>query len=167
MSGLKKNKEHSKVTEKFCQCFTKHIAKYSVLNEDLLWIIRRLSRKGFLDLKYFFSCLDELKIAKSIKLKDCWIAYSNLILDSNKKLKNYVNNPDVLYDVRSRDLEKLFPIFHKDILEKIRKGEKKRYSYDDSRVLLSEILPLFNPEHLIIRDVLEHFSTKELNKFCT
>lgn len=158
---------YRKKAENFSKCVSKYLAMYSELNSQLYSTMKdSLARNGLFHRKHFNRCKEELKRAKSIQLNKCWITYFDLLVQSNKKIKNFVNNKDVLDDLKSRDLEELFPNYKNFILEKIEKGQKKRRSYDNSRSLLPESVPVFNPGHLVVRDVLDCLSSKDLEQFC-
>lgn len=118
--------------------------------------------------KYFNRCKKELLRAKTTKPKNCWISYYSVLVGDKKKLKNYAGNRDLIDDLRNSDWLQKFPVYGVSMFRNLRKGLAKRKLFDKSAVLLSDsCLPLLNPTHLIIRDVLECIlSNNDLKKFC-
>lgn len=89
------------------------------------------------------------------------------MVGSKRSLKNFAGNQDLIEDFKNNDCSKMFPIYSASMPKNIEKGIKRREVFDKSSVLLSINLPIFNPNHLIIRDVLDCItSTKDLIKFC-
>lgn len=115
---------------------------------------------------YFSKCVDELDVAKNTKLEYCWVTFYNLLVDDRKSLKNYAGNADLIEAFENSDYSKKFPIYEAEMGRKMRKGRKRRKLFDESSVLLSDCLPITNPSHLIVRDILDCLGTKELAKFC-
>lgn len=83
-------------------------------------------------------------------------------------MKNYAGNIDFLNEYKNIDLFKKFPIYGTQIQERMSKGFERREIFDKSCTLLSDCLPIFNPTHLVVRDILDYVtSKKDLLTFCT
>lgn len=116
---------------------------------------------------YYKQCQEELLLAKTKKIPDCWISFYNILVDSKKKLKNYAGNGDLIEDFINNFCMEKFPIYGISMVENFDKGIKRRNLFDKSANLLADCLPIFNPTHLIVRDVLDCvLNKKDLLKFC-
>lgn len=144
-----------------------HIAKLQKLDIPVHEVIlKKISETRGLK-NYYDLCKKELKHLKKTKLDNCWITYYNLLVDDKKSLKNYAGNKDLIKDFKGSDCLKRFPIYGASIDENLKIGIKKRKLFDESCVLLSKCLPIFNPNHLVIRNVLDCITgKKDLSKFC-
>lgn len=117
--------------------------------------------------EYFLECTQELTLAKSTRPSNSWITFFDLLTDNRRKLKNYAGNEDLLSDFDRSDYLKKFPIFGNSMQQNVAKGLKRRELFYEAAELLSDCLPVFNPTHLVIRDVLDQLlSTKDLSKLC-
>lgn len=144
-----------------------HLAKLKTLNISIHPVILDAISDETKYKDYFNQCEEELLRAKNIKIRNCWITFYNLLLDGRKKLKNYAGNEDLVEALENNDYEKEFPIYGAAMEENVKKGIKRRKLFDRSTILLSDYLPIFNPTHLIIRDMLDCvLSKKNLSKFC-
>lgn len=108
------------------------------------------------------ACVRELERAKDTKLKNSWVTYLDLLVHSGTKMKNYAGNEDLVRDFE----EDKFPIYGERMGNNVRKGVRRRAVFDESSVLLSECLPIFNASHLIVKDVLDCVPTRDLFKLC-
>lgn len=116
---------------------------------------------------YFKKCTKELTLAKSTKIENSWITFFDVLVDGRRKLKNYAGNKDLVESFESSKCKKKFPIYGKQMKKNMEKGIKKRELFDESSILLSSFLPVFNPDHLILRNILDCvLSTKDLSKLC-
>lgn len=116
---------------------------------------------------YFEKCQQELMLAKTIRLRDSWLTFYSLLVDDRKKLKNYAGNRELIDDFKNSDCAKIFPIYGNMMTDKVNSGIKRRELFDRSAEKLSACLPIFNPTHLIVRDVLDCIlSKKDLAKLC-
>lgn len=153
-------------TPRIWKILLEHIAKLQVLGLKV--------NSGFYDTicqwdkysEYFESCVRELELAKSSKFDNSWVSFFNLLVDGRRKLKNYAGNEDLVRDFEDSDCLKKFPIYGARMRKNMEKGIRRRELFDKSAVLLSGCTPILNPTHLIIRDVLDFVSTKDLVKFC-
>lgn len=146
--------------------FLKHAAKLESLNiavhSTLLNIVSRQSKSCC----YYKQCKAELLRAKNTKFENSWVTFYNLLVDGRKKLKNYAGNRNLIQDFVRSGLMTKFPIYGAAMYQNVKKGIKKRALFDKSTFLLSTCLPIFNPTHLIIRDILDCImSKKDLMKF--
>lgn len=117
---------------------------------------------------FYKRCKDELLLAKSTKFENSWITFYNLLMDNRKKLKNYAGNLDIIRDFDEICFWKEFPIYGTSMSLNVIKAVKKRELFDKSSIILStKCLPVFNPNHLIIKDIFDCIlSDKDLKKFC-
>lgn len=83
----------------------------------------------------------------------------NFLLDSQNQLKNYVGNEDLSSQVKNKSFHELFryefSIHGWQTENKISKAVTRRQFFNKTAVLLSIKLPVLNPTHFIIKDVLE------------
>lgn len=117
--------------------------------------------------EYYSQCTRELSEAKVLKLKNSWLTFFNFLVYSRKKLKNYAGNEDFSSYLETKDCVKKFLIYGQLMQNNMRKGLKRRVLFDESAVLLSGCLPVFNPDHLVVRDILDCIiNSKDLCKLC-
>lgn len=115
---------------------------------------------------YFNKCKAELLLAKNTKIKHCWITYFNLLVDNQKKLKNYAGNQDLIENYKITDCFEKFPIYGFSISKNVIKGITRRKLFDQSADKLSNVLPIFSPTHLIIKDIFDcMLNVKDLSIF--
>lgn len=116
---------------------------------------------------YYKNCSEELALAKATKVQNSWINYFDLLTDNKTKLKNYAGNEFLVEEFKKCESLNNFPIYGIEILQNVSKGVYKRKLYDESCILLSITFPIFNPNHLIIRDILDSLpSVRDLEKLC-
>lgn len=113
---------------------------------------------------YFNKCAKELLLAKNTKPHNSWITYFDLLVANKRMLKNYAGNKELVNDFENSDLSKKFRIYGECMKKNVSKGMKKRKLFDESTVLLYNSLPIFDPTHLIIRDILDNLTTSDLSK---
>lgn len=113
---------------------------------------------------YFQRCTDELTYAKSAKLGNSWLTCYDILTGSEMKLKNYAGNQELMADFKIR--LKHFKIYGALMQKNVAEGTEKREFFDAASIRLSDCLPIFNPNHLVVRDVLDCLSTKELTRLC-
>lgn len=113
---------------------------------------------------YFIACLAELKKAKAMKLRNCCVTFFNLLVDDKRKLVKYAGNYDLVKDFKKNIHN--FVIYGAMIKNKMMKGIKGRKFLDEAANLLTYYLPIFNPTHLIIRNIFDVLSEKDWNKLC-
>lgn len=60
-----------------------------------------------------------------------------------------------------------FPIYGDWVEKNVRRGFEGRELFDRSTIVMSRLLPIIGPNHLIVRDVLDRLtSSNDLSKFC-
>lgn len=144
-----------------------HLAKLKMLNLPVHQAHVKNIPKQHEHHQYYKLCIEELLRAESIKLQDSWVTFYNLLIGNRKDLKNYAGNRNLLKNFKSSDCIKKFPIFGTTIIENVNKGIRRRTLFDKAAIILNDCLPIFNPSHLIIRDLLDCItSTTDLSKFC-
>lgn len=158
----------TKPLEAVWKLILEHVAKLSALtlyvHTNIFKIIS--NHKEFSD--YFKQCNEELSLAKDKKYQHCWVSLFDLLVDSQRKLKNYAGNQDLVENFNINDCLKKFPLYGFLICKKVTKGIKRRKMYNESTVILSNCSPVFKPNHLILRDVLDCvMNIKDLAKLNT
>lgn len=148
------------------QSFLAHLAKLEALEISLNPGIFKTITENQNCSNYFDECKKELSLAKDIKLKNSWITFFHVLTSNKRQLKNYAGNEDLVDDFEKSNSEKKFPIYGLSMAENIKKGIKRRGLFDKSADLLANCLPIYNPTHLIIKDVLDCTGTKDLSNFC-
>lgn len=154
------------VKKKFWKMILKHLAKIHALdlpvNSDIFESIAKIKKDDDIVAADFFKeCKDELLIAKRTKLRDCWVTFFNLLVDSKRKLKNYAGNKILVQEFKKSNCLIKFPIYGSEMLKNMEKGIKRRESFDKSCVVLSDCLPVFSPNHLIIEGILNCLTLKD------
>lgn len=141
------------VKKKYYLRIIEHIAKMVKLNllvdQNLINTITARDEYN----TYFEKCIEELETIKSLKLNKCWVTFFNLLVDDKSKLVRYVGNKDLITDFYNNN--KKFIIYGAAMKMKLKKGFYGRKSFDGAVNTLSNYLPIFNPTHLIIKDILE------------
>lgn len=144
----------------------KHIARLKILqlpvDKSLLHAI--LNKHHYT--AYFKKCTQELTTAKSSKLYDSWVTYFHLLNDDKSKLMKYAGNKDLVEDFKKTKISKKFPIYGALMKKKVSKAIKNRNIWDNAAVILSTHLPVFDSGHLIIKEVINCFTVKELLTIC-
>lgn len=147
------------------EIFFQHLAILELLGITFKSRHEIFNKKSYYD--YFKKCTDELVLAKSTKICDTWVTFFNILTDDKTKLKNYAGNENLINNFKNfHNFYDKFPIYGVQMQDRVSKGIKRRELYDESCDLLCICLPIVNPTHLIIRDVLDNVSTKGLSKFC-
>lgn len=143
----------------------KHLAKLQAVNHPINPVILdAISNK--IDCKdYFKKCTEELCRAKNTKIHNSWVTFFNLLVDNKKSLKNYAGNQELVKEFYKSGCNSQFPIYGASMTDNFAKGIRMRYLFDESAELLSDCLLVFNPTHLVIRDILDCFGKKDLFKF--
>lgn len=116
---------------------------------------------------YFKLCSEELMQAKSTKIENCWISFLNLLVDSKRKLKNYAGNEEMIENLKKISFLKKFPIYGALMVKNVNQAIQRRRVFDRSSIILSNHLPVFNPNHLIVRDILDCLTLKDYLKLCS
>lgn len=145
--------------------FLRHIAKLEVLKIPVHFSTLRSISSKFGGNEYYErfyeQCKTELLRAKSTKLESSWVTFYNLLIDGRKKLKNYAGNKELIGDFEKSDCVKNFPLYGPSMIENVKKGTKRRQLFDKSSIKFSKCCPIFNPNHLIVKDVLDCVLSKK------
>lgn len=136
-----------------------HIAKLKALDLQIDPRLLDTISKNNDNVTYFTKCQEELEKAKNTRIKNCWVTFFNLIVDSESKFVKYAGNEDLLLDFE-KNVEK-FPIYGSTMRSNVSKGVHGRKLFDQASNILSYLCPIFDPFHLIIRGVLETLSNKD------
>lgn len=148
-------------------CFMSYLALLHALEFQINPEILELIGEKNTCKSYFGSCVQELLLAKSTKIKDSWVTFFDLMTVNIKKLKNYAGNEELMKNFVNSDYKTKFPVYKMRMLEKVTYGRIIRKLFDESSIVLSNCLPIFNPNHLIIRDIFDCISCREsLSKLC-
>lgn len=114
---------------------------------------------------YYKQCQEELQQIKNTKPPSCWITFYNILVDDGKKLKNYAGSESLIEDSKDNNWAQKFPIYGAAMADNLNKGLDRRELFDQSVSSLNNCLPIFNPTHLIMRDVIDCITNKkELSK---
>lgn len=105
--------------------------------------------------KYFTQCITELKRAVNTRIPNTKLKYFNLLVDNRRKLKNYAGNEDVISAFQNVRIREIFSIYGAEMETTLNKALMRRAFFDRSSIVLSNCLPIFNPNHLITRDILD------------
>lgn len=112
---------------------------------------------------YFDQCTAELVRAGNLKLHNSWVTYLNLLLEHDKKLRNYAGNRELVNDFRRIQREKQFPIFKTLAQNRMTAAIDERLLSNKALNVLSSHLPVFNPTHLVIRDITDCLTYSSLS----
>lgn len=159
----------------FTICSSKYLRK--IITEHLaIWKVLDLPiRESILDSvmdddqcnDYFEQCTEELLVAKGTRLENSWVTFLNFLVDDRRKLKNYAGNKELVDSFKKSNCLSKFPIYGAAMQENVTNGIFRRELFDKSAVLLSDKCPIFDPDHLIIRDVLDCLDDEYLSKLST
>lgn len=142
-----------------------HVAKLEILGIEVHpSIVDKFSIQG--EHGYYEKCKYELFFAKNRKLENSWTTFLNLLVGTENKLKNYAGDEDFLNDFVDIECLTEFPIYGKCMVKNVTKAIKRRRIYDRSLKVLSEKLPIFGPNHVIVRDSLDCVTTNDLFTLC-
>lgn len=151
----------------FRKMLLEHLAKLQALNISVHPDILNAIEKDDNYNDIYNQCLAELLRANNLKLRNSRVSFYNLLVDGKKKVKNYAGNKDLINHWKKSDCEEDFPIYGASMKKNMKKGMIRRTLYDKSLGLLSKQLPIFDPFHLVLRDVLDCItSMKDLSQLC-
>lgn len=139
-----------------------HIAKLKVCG-----VVVNQSMLDYLTVKfkkYFSMCVRELLSAKNTKFTNSWVSFFHLLVEDEIKLVRFAGNRNIVRDFKKCDVDQKFPIYGAKIHKNFSKTIDKRKIWDNSTITLRDCLPIFDTYHLIIRNILECLSTKDLSK---
>lgn len=138
----------------------KHVAICKVLDiplhESVLDTILKHDKYN----NYFEQCLKELSVAKNTKIRNCWITFFNILIDNERKLKNYGGNKELVKEFKFSSWK--FLIYGATMRKRLDKGVRHRKLYDSSSQMFCRCLPIFKPSHLIVRDIFDCVPRKDL-----
>lgn len=156
--------DFAKKRKVFYKIILKHISKLKALDyqvdQSLINIISHTDDYN----NYYQTCFQELEQAKSTKLHNSWITFFNLLVDDKSKFVKYAGNKDLVKD--SKNSVKKFPIYGAAMKGNMTKGVDGRKSFDGAANILSYCLPILNPTHLIIRDILDVLNVEDWKELC-
>lgn len=155
----------SRIKKILSNILLEHLAKLEILGITISSSLYNSIANDAEYRKYFEKCTKELSAAKNDKIKNQWVSFFNLLVDSKRKLKNYAGNINLIQNFKDSDCLNKFPIYGSSMKKNINKAIQGRIMFDESTVLLSNNFPIFNPTHLIIRDVLDCLSYKDYAVF--
>lgn len=115
-------------------------------------------------INYFTECTRELEKAKNVKLHNCWVTFFNLLVDDEFKFVKYAGNKDLIEDFQ-KNIKK-FSIYRETMENNVSKGIQGREWFDVAANNLSFFWPIFNPSHLIVRDILDVLSKDDWKNLC-
>lgn len=153
--------DHSFYKREIINMVLRHLAK---LNSLLLRIdeslLRSVSRNETFK-KYFSECISELEACKNKKVPGTSVTFFDVLIYERTKLKNYAGNAVLVHGIRNH--ANIFPLYGSVMLQNLEKGIFRRQIFDESSEILSQCFSL-GPTHLIIKDTLDWFSTREMKK---
>lgn len=147
---------------KIFECIAyEHVAKLKVLNLTIdPSLLNYISQSN--DYHFFTTCLEELEMAKSTKIHNSWVTFLNLLVDNEDKFIKYAGNEDLLKDFEER--VHTFSIYGATMKTNVMKGIQSRKLFDNAAYVLSYFLPIFNPTHLVIRNILDSLIEEDWKK---
>lgn len=110
---------------------------------------------------YYVKCQEELSRAKGAKLTNSWVNHYHLIMNGRRRLKNLAGNRKLIEDFKKSDCVKTFPVYGPTMIEHVNKGIKRRELFDEASEVLSDCLPIFDPTHLVVYDILNCILSKK------
>lgn len=140
----------------------KHVAKLKAAvnyqqNSSFLDIIPDQNNAS----NFFTECIQELEKARKTKLNNSSVTFFDLIVDGEEKLIKYAGNEGVTKDCMQTNLAERFPNYGPMMQENMSKGINGRKAFDTAAVILSQHLSVDNPDHLIIRKILDRLSVED------
>lgn len=157
--------KRGKCAEFVWRIMLEHIAKLQVLdlpvNSSLLRAIPRFREYT----AYHEECTKELLKARDARFRNSWITFFNLLVDGERKLKNYAGNDELVESFEMTDCLEEFPIYGPLMKDNMKKGIEDRELFDKSAATLSFYCPIFNSTHLIIRGILDCLSVRDYKFF--
>lgn len=146
----------------FFQIILEHVAIVSALDLPVASrLIHAIFNKNVFS-KYFSACIDELDKAKNTKLHNCWVRFLDLLINDKSKLVKYAGNQDLVNDFM-KNVDK-FPIYGVMMKKNVYEGINERKLYDKAADNLSYYCPIFNPTHLILRNILDILNEESWRK---
>lgn len=148
-------------SDHYWKIIIEHISKLQALNLPVNSSLKDtiLSRNNFKN--HFARCTQELLKAKETKLGKSWVTCLNLLTDNMNKLVKYAGNENLVKHFQNLS-GKRFKVYGGLMKRRFTKAIRVRKMWDASLVILSNHLPVFNPTHLILRNVVDCLNKKEL-----
>lgn len=88
------------------------------------------------------------------------MTFYNLLVGDRISLKNYAGNKKFIGYFKFSNCAIAFRIYGGSMDDKMKAGMNRRKLFDESAVSLSKCLPIFNPSHLIVRNILDCIMSK-------
>lgn len=148
----------------FVKIILEYIAKLKILNLEIQPYLMDVIFGKSDHNSYFTKCVEELEKARSIRLRDSWVRFFNFLIDDEKRFVKFAGNKDLVKDFKMTNLEGKFPIYGPCMLKNLSNGIKSRKLYDTAAIVLSRQLPIFNPTHLIINNILDILDKEDWKK---
>lgn len=159
LSGIMESNELAEERTYFYKIIIEHLAKLKLLDLKIpSSLLKYISKKTKYRI-YFAACKKELEKAKSTRLHDCWVTFFNLLVDDKCKFVKYAGNADLVKDFLKNVNN--FPIYGSSMLKDLSNGINDRESFDVAAYTLSFHLPIFDPYHLIVKDMLDTLSKED------
>lgn len=113
---------------------------------------------------YFLQCDQELQNAKSTKIQNSWVSFFHLLVQGESKLLKYAGNKDLIKSFKKN--VKQFPIYGSTMQNNMTKAVNGRALFDIAIITLSHYMPIFNPYHLVIWNILESLNAEDWKNLC-
>lgn len=146
-----------------------HLAKREFTNEQngpiasiLEWIQATQELKD-----YMTSCKQELRSASTLNFNDSWVTCRHIISQPSLQLIKFAGNSDVSGGLNVLETLTTFPIYGEIIVRRMENAIENRKYFDEASKILSHFLPIFGPDHSIIRDLLFTLTKKDWKIFCS
>lgn len=148
----------------FTKKYIKFIAKLKAFEAVIKPFTTESIEKNPENKKFFKSCCQELELAKNTKIKNCWISYLHILKANNIQLKNYAGNKNFKKNVEATNYLKVFKNYGTSMKKKINKAIVMNLVFENCESALSDVCPIFNVKHLIIKNILESLNRQDLEK---
>lgn len=110
---------------------------------------------------YYRKLQEELMVVKDTKIFSWEVSFFRLLVGTKTELKNYARN-NIL--VNGSKWQEKFALYGARMRKNLDKGLERRRVFDEVAVILSESVPIFELGSVVINDVLDCVSTKDLSK---
>lgn len=149
---------------KFCLKIIQHVAVLKKLNLNVDESITEAISLNKEYQNHFEKCSEELEEMKKTKLDQCWVTFFDLLVDDEHKLVKYAGNQDLISDFNER-VEK-FQIYGSWLRINVSEGIDGRKLFDNAINVLCYSLPIFNLNHLIVREIIDTLCEEDWKKLC-
>lgn len=138
-----------------------HVAKIQALGLPVDSSLLESFRRKSICNRFFNEFTQELEAAKRTKLKNSSVTYLDLLVDSKRKLKDYMGNEDLVQDFKNSDYLEKFPVYGILMQKNVDEAVPRRKIFNESSRVLSDCLPIFRLSHQIIGDILDCLTSKD------